>query len=68
MKRFILTLPILLCLICNDTLAAGKVALGYDLGAEVVSAYLWRGQYNGGLSFQPMATIGFYTENTSFRI
>ena len=68
MKRFILTLPILLCLICNDTLAAGKVALGYDLGAEVVSAYLWRGQYNGGLSFQPMATIGFDTENTSFRI
>lgn len=35
------------------------VTFQYEAGAEVVSAYLWRGLYNGGLSFQPTASIGF---------
>ena len=25
----------------------------YDAGFEAVSSYIWRGMYNGGLSFQP---------------
>lgn len=45
-----------------------KVQFGYDAGFEVVSAYLWRGQYNGGLSFQPDLEIGYDGENTGFRI
>lgn len=42
----------------------------YEAGAEVVSAYVWRGQYNGGLSFQPTASIGFNAldEKIQFRI
>jgi len=35
------------------------VEFAYEAGAELVSAYLWRGQYNGGLSFQPDLEIGF---------
>lgn len=45
-----------------------KVQFAYDAGFEAVSAYLWRGQYNGGLSFQPDLEIGYDGENTSLRI
>lgn len=42
----------------------------YEAGAEVVSSYLWRGQFNGGLSFQPTASVGFNAadEKVQFRI
>lgn len=46
---------------------AKSFAFGYDAGADVVSAYLWRGQYNGGLSFQPTLDLGWDSEHTSFR-
>lgn len=39
--------------------AKAEVEFAYDAGFELVSAYIWRGQYNGGLSFQPDAEIGF---------
>lgn len=39
--------------------ASKPVSFAYEAGAEIVSAYLWRGQYNGSLSFQPTASIGF---------
>lgn len=39
--------------------AKAEVEFAYDAGAELVSSYLWRGQYNGGLSFQPDVEIGF---------
>lgn len=39
--------------------SAKAVDFAYEAGAEVVSAYIWRGQYNGSLSFQPTASIGF---------
>ncbi len=45
-----------------------SIEFAYEAGAELTSAYLWRGQYNGGLSFQPEALVGFDTEHTSFRI
>ncbi len=47
-----------------------EIKFGYDAGAEIVSSYIWRGQYNGGLSFQPNATVGFDAadEKVSFRI
>ena len=40
----------------------------FEAGADVVSSYLWRGQYNGGLSVQPEVLIGFDTEHTNFRV
>ena len=39
--------------------ASKPVTFAYEAGAEVVSAYIWRGQYNGSLSFQPTASVGF---------
>ena len=48
--------------------AKAEVNFAYDAGAEVVSAYIWRGQYNGGLSFQPDVEIGYDGEHTSLRI
>ncbi|MCR5532371.1 MAG: hypothetical protein K6F10_00630 [Paludibacteraceae bacterium] len=38
---------------------AETIGFAYEAGAEVVSAYIWRGQYNGGLSLQPEALVGF---------
>lgn len=31
----------------------------YEAGFEAVSCYIWRGMYNGGLSFQPDVEVGF---------
>ena len=45
-----------------------EVEFAYEAGAEVVSAYLWRGQYNGGLSLQPNVSIGFEGEKTSLSV
>ena len=52
------------------SVAKAETAFAYEAGAEVVSAYLWRGQYNGGLSFQPTASIGFDAKDelVQFRI
>lgn len=36
-----------------------KIEFAYEAGFEGVSSYIWRGQYNGGLSFQPEALVGF---------
>jgi len=41
------------------------VQFSYEAGAELVSSYLWRGQYNGGLSLQPTVSIGYEGQNTS---
>lgn len=50
--------------------AKAEVEFAYDAGAEIVSSYIWRGQYNGGLSFQPDVEIGFNAadEKVQFRI
>ena len=50
--------------------AKAEVDFAYEAGAEIVSAYIWRGQYTGGLSFQPEALIGFDAEDEKiqFRI
>lgn len=47
--------------------ANAQVEFAYEAGAEVVSTYLWRGQYLGGLSFQPNATVGFESEHVNFQ-
>ena len=47
---------------------AGAPEFAYEAGFEVVSAYLWRGQYDGGLSFQPYFSVGYTTDNTNFAV
>lgn len=44
-----------------------SVTFAYEAGAELVSTYLWRGQYTGGLSIQPDFEIGYDGEKTAFR-
>ena len=46
---------------------AKPVEFAYEAGAELVSAYLWRGQYNGGLSIQPTALVGFDANNVDIQ-
>ena len=39
--------------------AKAEVEFAYEAGADLVSAYIWRGMYNGGLSLQPEGLVGF---------
>ena len=48
--------------------AKAEVSFGYDAGFDLVTSYLWRGQYNGGLSFQPDVEFGYDGEHTSLRV
>lgn len=56
MKKFTLLCAAMVAAVMT---AKAEVEFAYDAGAEIVSAYIWRGQYNGGLSFQPDAEVGF---------
>ncbi len=50
----------------SATLAQAEFA--WSVGGELVSAYIWRGQYQGGLSFQPDLSLGFDAEHCSLRV
>ena len=65
MKRVLVLAAAVMAVVIS---AKAEVEFAYDAGAEIVSAYIWRGQYNGGLSFQPDVEIGFDGEHTSLRI
>jgi len=54
-------------LLTLSLVAKAAVEFAYEAGAELVSAYLWRGQYTGGLSFQPDVEVGYDGEHTSLR-
>ena len=56
MKKFTLLCAAMVAAVMT---AKAEVKFAYDAGAELVSAYIWRGQYNGGLSFQPDLEVGF---------
>ena len=56
MKKFTLLCATMVAAVLT---AKAEVEFAYDAGAEIVSSYIWRGQYNGGLSFQPDLEIGF---------
>ena len=56
MKKFTLLYAAMVAAVMT---AKAEVEFAYDAGAEIVSAYIWRGQYNGGLSFQPDLEVGF---------
>ena len=62
---------IVVALVATVSMAKAQIIdFAYEAGAEVVSAYLWRGQYDGGLSFQPTASVGFnlLEESIQFRV
>lgn len=59
---------LLMALLAGAMTASADVKFAYEAGAELVSTYLWRGQYNGGLSFQPDLEVGYDGEVTAFRV
>jgi len=65
MRKKVLVLAAFVAVVMS---AKAEVEFAYDAGFEVVSSYLWRGQYNGGLSFQPDVEIGYDGELSSLRI
>ena len=65
MKKVLVSL---LAVVMTTAVMAQKVSFAYEAGAELTSAYLWRGQYNGGLSLQPEVLVGWDSEHTAFRI
>lgn len=65
MKKVLVSL---LAVVTTIAVMAQKVSFAYEAGAELTSAYLWRGQYNGGLSLQPEVLVGWDSEHTAFRI
>lgn len=66
-RSFLLVLATAACSLPTYAQEAESFSFAYDAGAEVVSTYLWRGQYNGGLSFQPDLAVGWDSDHTSFR-
>lgn len=62
--RKILLLLLIIFPICNSV-KAETLKFNYNINADLVSCYIWRGQYNGGLSFQPDLAIGWESEHTS---
>lgn len=65
MKKSIVFMALLTMCVCPKLQA---VEFAYDAGAEVVSCYMWRGLYNGGLSLQPDVEIGYDGDLTALRI
>lgn len=50
---------LLVAVMATVSVARAEVEFAYEAGAELVSSYVWRGMYNGGLSFQPEGLVGF---------
>ena len=65
MKKVLVMAAALVAAVCS---AKAEVEFAYDAGAELVSSYIWRGQYNGGLSLQPDLEIGYDGSYSSLRI
>lgn len=68
-EKFCCVFVLLICL--SSTLKAQEkenLKFAYDAGFDFNTAWLWRGIFNGGMSFQPTADIGWDSEHTSFRV
>lgn len=65
MKKVLVMAAALIAAVCSTK---AEVEFAYDAGAELVSSYIWRGQYNGGLSLQPDLEIGYDGSHSSLRI
>ncbi|MBQ4394531.1 MAG: hypothetical protein II825_04465 [Paludibacteraceae bacterium] len=67
MKKVLVMITALVAVVMS---AKAEVDFAYEAGAEIVSCYIWRGQNNGALSFQPEVLLGFDAEDEKiqFRI
>lgn len=67
MKKLLFSFAALCCAILPSK-AQENLEFSYTADADIVSCYIWRGLYNGGLSFQPEALVGWTSEHTSFNV
>lgn len=69
-KIFTLFAAVLMSAMIMADESSQKARFTYEAGAEVVSSYIWRGLYNGGLSLQPSVSVGFisHTDKVKFDI
>ncbi|MBO4250421.1 MAG: hypothetical protein J5884_04100 [Paludibacteraceae bacterium] len=56
MKKVLVFVAALTAAVCSVN---AQVDFAYEAGTDIVSSYIWRGQYNGGLSLQPEGLVGF---------
>ena len=56
-KIFTLFAAVLMAATVMAEESSPKARFTYEAGAEVVSSYIWRGLYNGGLSLQPSVSV-----------
>jgi len=66
MKKILTIVALVACMALNAQ-TKENIQFAYDAGADLTSAWLWRGIFNGGMSFQPTADLGWDSEHTSFR-
>ena len=64
MKKVLVLMTAIMAVVLS---AKAEVEFAYEAGADLVSAYLWRGQYNGGLSFQPEGLVGFNAKDEAIQ-
>lgn len=52
------------------SVSAMAIDFAYDAGFDLVSTYVWRGQYSGALSLQPTLAVGFNAadDKVQFRV
>lgn len=62
-KIFMMAVAMLMAVAVMAEEDNGKAKFKYEAGAEVVSSYIWRGLYNGGLSLQPNVEVGFVSNS-----
>ena len=65
MKKVLVLVAAMMAVVLS---AKAEVEFAYDAGFDLVSTYIWRGQYNGGLAIQPDLEIGYDGEHTALRI
>lgn len=68
MKKTLISLLLLVSTVGSMVKANSNVGFAYDAGAELVSSYIWRGQYCSGLSLQPNLAVGYDGRISSMRV
>ncbi len=54
--------------VLSVSMAMAQAEFAWNVSADLVSAYIWRGQYCGGLSLQPDVSIGYEGEHSSLSV
>ncbi|MDO4497706.1 MAG: hypothetical protein Q4B58_07770, partial [Bacteroidales bacterium] len=67
-KKVFVTMALMAGFIGENLVAKAENKVDFDLGVDLVSSYIWRGQDLGGFSAQPSATFTFNRTGISFTV